>query len=272
MARPIQPQQAAGVVQRLAVPGGGRMAWEERGAGDPPVVLLHGWCCDRAFLAPQQAFLAATQRVIAVDLPGHGESDAPTRGYGVAALAADVGHLLDHLGLQRPVLVGHSLGGAIAVELGIARPAQVSAAVVLDTTIGPAAETRAAWTELVEALAGPDYRAAARAAIERLYFLPSDDPARRERIVAAMTAVPQHVMRDGLAGIAAWDSERAVAALRIPLLHVARSLGGTDHDHLRQLCPAAFAGRVVGSGHFIPLEVPDQVNAMIARFLALALS
>src|SRR5690606_34532503 len=154
------------------------------------------------------------------------------------ALAADVGWLCDRLGLRRPVLIGHSLGGAIAIELGGTRPRGVASVVALDTTIAPAPETRRAWTALIAALAGPDFRAAARAAIARLYFLPSDDAARRERIIAAMTAAPQHVMHDGFAGIAAWDSEAAVAALRVPFLHVARSAGGTDHARLRALCPA----------------------------------
>lgn len=244
------------------------MAWEESGGG-APAVLLHGWCCDRRYLAPQQAALAASHRVIAVDLPGHGVNDAPARDYGVAALAADVAWLCDRLALERPVLIGHSLGGAIAIQLAGDRPRRVAAAVALDTTIGPAPETRRAWAALTAALAGPAFRAAARAAIERLYFLPTDDPARRAEIVAAMSAAPQHVMRDGFAGIAAWDSDAAVRALRVPFLHIAREVGGTDHAHLRQLCPNAFAGRVVGSGHFIQLEVPDQVNAMIRRFLDL---
>ena len=255
--------------RRAQLPGGDWIAWDEAGDGAPPVVLLHGWCCDRGFLAPQQAHLAARHRSIAIDLPGHGASDAPRRDYQAAALATDVGWLCDRLELARPIVVGHSLGGAVAVELGLSRPAQVAAVVVLDTTIGPAPATRAAWAELVAGLDGPDYRAAARRAIEALYFLPTDDPERRERIVAAMTAAPQHVMRDGMAGVAAWDSER-IAGLRVPLLHVARSVGGTDHDHLRRLCPAAFTGRVVGSGHFITLEVPEQVNAMLDRFIAVA--
>jgi pimeloyl-ACP methyl ester carboxylesterase len=250
-------------------PGGGRLAWDDTGRGEPAMVLLHGWCCDRSYLAPLQTALAARHRVIAVDLPGHGVNDAPHRDYSVPALTADVAWLCDRLGLDRPVLIGHSLGGAIAVQLAVDRPARVAAAVSLDTTIGPAPETRQAWATLVDALATPNFRAAARDAIGRLYFLPTDDAARRERIIDAMTALPHHVMHDGFVGIASWDSDAAVAALRVPFLHIARSVGGTDHSHLRRICPPAFTGRVVGSGHFITLEVPDQVTAMIQRFMEL---
>ena len=247
---------------------GGSMAWEEAGSGDPPIVLLHGWCCDRTYLAPQQESFAADHRVIAVDLPGHGENDAPERDYGVTALSGDVIWLCHHLRLQRPVLIGHSLGGAIAISVGVQRPEHVGAVVALDTTIGPVPETRQAWRVLIDELSGPDFRAAARAAIARLYFLPTDDAARREKIIAAMTALPQHVMRDTFVGIAGWHSGM-VSALQVPFLHIARSIGGTNHDHLRELCPHAFTGRVVASGHFVQLEVPDQVNAMIRRFLTL---
>lgn len=250
-------------------PGGGRISWVEAGRGAPAVVLLHGWCCDRSFLEPQRRALAGAHRVVAVDLPGHGGNDAPRRDYGVAALAADVAWLCDRLALARPLLVGHSLGGAIAIELATRRPDGVAGVVALDTTIAPGPETQRAWAELLAALAGPDFRAAARRMIAASYFLPCDDAARRERILDTMTAAPQHVMHDGFAGICAWPSAVAVAALRVPFLHVARSAGGTDHARLRQLCPAAMTARVVGAGHFVTLEVAEQVNPMLARFIAL---
>ena len=234
------------------------MAWEETGNGTPAVVLLHGWCCDRGYLAPQQAALASSHRVIGVDLPGHGASDAPPRDYGVPALMTDVAWLCDHLGLERPVVIGHSLGGAIAIRLAGERPERVAAAVALDTTIGPAPETRRAWAALVDALATPDFRAAARAAIERLYFLPTDDAARRERIVAAMTAAPQHVMHGGFVGIAAWDSDAAVAALGVPFLHIARERRRHRPRPSPPALPARPTGRVVGSGHSSSSRFPTR--------------
>jgi pimeloyl-ACP methyl ester carboxylesterase len=62
---------------------GARIAYTDEGGGAPPVVLVHGWCCDRSCLEPLRAHFAARRRVVAIDLPGHGASDAPERDYAV---------------------------------------------------------------------------------------------------------------------------------------------------------------------------------------------
>lgn len=248
--------------------GGARIHYTDDGGGDPPLLLVHGWCCDRTYLEPQRQHFLGRHRVVAVDLPGHGDSDAPPRDYSIPALAQDVAWLSAELGLERPVAIGHSLGGSIALELAAA-PARVAAAVVLDTSIAPAPVTRQAWADLIVELAGPRYAAAAAALIERVYFLPTDDAALRARIVAAMRAVPQHVMLGGMQGIAAWNSETVAAAARAPVLYVASSAPRGDLGRLHAQLPHWTFGQVVGAGHFVQLVVPEQVNAMVERFLVL---
>ena len=60
---------------------GVRLVYDTAGAGDPPMIFIHGWCCDRSFFAPQFAHFAAGHAVAAMDLRGHGESDATFRAY-----------------------------------------------------------------------------------------------------------------------------------------------------------------------------------------------
>ncbi len=246
----------------------GHLAFDDTGDGDaPPVVLLHGWCCDRAALAPQRAAFAARYRVISVDLPGHGASPGGARDYGIAAQADEVAALCARLALAPAILIGHSMGGAVALELAATRPARVAALVALDTSILPPAATRQAWATLLARLDEADHRRAAREAIERAYFLPYDDPARRTALAAAMSATPRDVMRGTLRGILAWDGARAAAALRAPFLYIGSSAPHCDLARLAELCPQLVRAQVAAAGHFIQLEVPEQVNAMIARFL-----
>lgn len=103
-------------------------------AGDgPPVLLLHGW--------PQHWYawrhviprLAGSHRVIAVDLRGAGESDAPAIGYGTADLVADVIALLDALDLPTVDVVGHDRGGSIAFRLVLDHPERVRRLIALNT-------------------------------------------------------------------------------------------------------------------------------------------
>ena len=89
----------------------------ERPGGLPELLCLHGLASNALWWDPVGELLAPQHRVVAVDLRGHGLSDRPERGYGFAEVASDLAALLPQLGLQRPVVVGHSWGASVALEL-----------------------------------------------------------------------------------------------------------------------------------------------------------
>ena len=109
-----------------------KLAFEDRGAGKPAFVFVHGWTCDRSFFAPQAEHFAQRHRVVSVDLRGHGESDKPQGAYPVGAYAEDIAHIIGQLGLGKVVAVGHSLGGITVLQLAAAHPGCVAAIVMVD--------------------------------------------------------------------------------------------------------------------------------------------
>lgn len=115
-----------------AVRDGVRLGYEDDGSGDPPIVLIHGWSSTSAFMRPLQELLAAQHRVVNVDLRGHGRSDAPDQDYGVGLFAEDVAWLVRTLEVESPVLVGHSLGAAVALDVAKAHRDCARALVLLD--------------------------------------------------------------------------------------------------------------------------------------------
>lgn len=123
---------------------GGRLHVVEVGEG-PPVVLVHGITLSSAIWAPMLRRLATTNRVLAVDLRGHGASVAGDGGMGFERQADDLLEVLAELDVADAVLVGHSMGGMISqVLLGRpGRPAPVASFVALSTTAGPLSTSRA---------------------------------------------------------------------------------------------------------------------------------
>ena len=93
------------------------LAYEEMNSGAPPIILVHGWSCDHTVFARQSEFLRQTHHVVLVDLRGHGESDAPHQDYTMVAFADDLAWLCTELALVKPIVVGHSMGGNVALEL-----------------------------------------------------------------------------------------------------------------------------------------------------------
>lgn len=251
-----------------------RLYFEQAGAGDPALVFVHGWCCDHSAFEPQFEHFQATHRVVAPDLRGFGRSDATSEGLDPPTFADDVVWLCTELKITKPIVVGHSLGGAVVLELGRRHPALPAAIVAVDPApIDPPPELRAAFRETAAQLRGPDAEAARRAFIDNVCFAASDDADRKRRIGEQMCSVPMPVAAAALGPLADWDGGAALRACAVPTLVLLAAVGAlNDPARLRALKPDVHVGVTVGSGHFQQLEVPEQVTAMIDRFVRIAVS
>ena len=119
---------------RIALDGITLAVAEWPGPGEPArtVVCIHGLTANHVCWASIADALSPGIRVIAYDLRGRGESDKPDKGYGLAAHVDDLERLLDHYELDRPVVMGHSLGAMIALAFAVERPDRVSRLVLVD--------------------------------------------------------------------------------------------------------------------------------------------
>jgi pimeloyl-ACP methyl ester carboxylesterase len=113
------------------------LAYDDAGSGEPPLVFVHGAACNRRFWSQQVPRFSSAHRVVAVDLRGHGESDAPSERYTVRLFSEDLASTCTQLGIECPVGIGHSLGGLVALDFASAYPAQVGAAVLIDSPLLP---------------------------------------------------------------------------------------------------------------------------------------
>jgi pimeloyl-ACP methyl ester carboxylesterase len=245
---------------------GVRLACEVTGSGEPSIVFVHGWTCDRSHFAPQVARFSARHQCVSVDLRGHGESDAPEQDYTVAGFADDVAAVCDQLGVRDALLVGHSMGGAIVLDVAARRPDLVRGVALLDPAILFPAEAPAAIAQLAAAFGAPGGMKTLRDFEAAQFFRPASDPALKERILDAACKTPQHVVASAFAKLPAFDAESALRALKTPLLYVGAEPALADVARLREFAPQALVGSTAGSGHFHQLEVPDQINAMFSRF------
>jgi pimeloyl-ACP methyl ester carboxylesterase len=245
--------------------------YEQEGNGDPPFVFVPGWCCDHTFFQPQFDYFKSSHTVIASDLRGCGNSDQPADGYDIPTLADDVAWLCREVGIVRPVVVGHSLGGMIAIELAAKHPPLAGAIVAVDPgPIDPLPESRRFYEQFAKELDGADGEAVRRAYVEDL-SLPAD-PELARWIVETMCAVPLRVATATIRGVVAWNGRAALLLCRVPLLVLlARTGGSNDPPRLLALKPETHIGVTVGAGHFHQLEAPEQVTPMIERFVEVAL-
>jgi pimeloyl-ACP methyl ester carboxylesterase len=249
--------------------GGPRLYYERAGGGDPELLFVHGWCCDWTAFMPQFDYFARTHTVTAVDLRGSGKSDCPESGYHIRDFADDLARVCEQLAIEKPVVVGHSLGGMIAVELGARYPSLPRALVLVDPgPIDPLPETVKFFDAATDALEGPSGEAARRLWTEDMG---ARDPELARWITDLMCATPLPIAAAVIRNMNDWNGAGALALCYVPTLLLRPSLGANPEAvRLLTIKPDLEVGIAVGAGHFLQLEVPEQVNAMIERFLQLA--
>jgi pimeloyl-ACP methyl ester carboxylesterase len=239
-----------------------------------PIVFIHGWCCDRTFFAPQAEYFSALgHQILLPDLRGHGLSDKPEQPYPIEVFSDDLAWMCGALKIERPVFVGHSMGGIIAFDIAARYPDLPSAIALLDAAVVLPEAARAIIPDFVKRLRSPGFATAMRDLVGSVFFIPSDDPERKARILDFMAQTPQHVMADAYGRLAEYAADKTPNRVTVPSLYIAADepSARTDMARLDVLIPHLNVGRTVCSGHFCQLEVPDQINAMLARFIATTL-
>src|SRR5437660_1035757 len=109
-------------MMKYASRDGVKIAYTEEGHGDPAVLLVHGFGCAHLDLEPQLTHFSRRHRVVAMDLRGYGESDKPKQAYSPEGHADDLAWLCKTLGIGRAIIIGHSMGGVIAMAFGANHP------------------------------------------------------------------------------------------------------------------------------------------------------
>jgi pimeloyl-ACP methyl ester carboxylesterase len=182
--------------------------------------------------------------------------------------ADDLAWICGELGLERPVVIGHSMGGIVTLVMSARYPDIVRAGVLVDSPFPPIpAGNENRLAPIIEMFSKPDYLDDARTFIETM-FSPYDDPARKQTIMEGMLATPHHVLLGAMKGNADTDIAAAALECKQPMLVISAGyMTFSDISRLREFPHMRFA-QTFGSGHFNITEVPEQVNAIIERFLA----
>ena len=247
---------------------GVRLFYTDDGAGDPPLLFVHGWCCDSTHWRRQLPAFRRDHRVVTVDLRGHGNSSKPEQDYTMDGFCQDLEWLIGKLGLRRAVVVGHSMGGVIALRLAGRRKRALSGVVIVDSPIYPKFDRpgRQQLNSMLSALNGPAYRAMARQIIDDNFFIPASPPALRRRLTTKLLRTPQHVMSSAFRNL--WVDNRALGKrVNAPSLFIDAAHPLDELQHIQRAVKGIQIGRTVGAGHFNMIEAPDQFNGMLRAFL-----
>ena len=252
---------------RYATLDGARVHYVNYGKGSAALILIHGWTMNEDNWRDQFTDLAKRNRVIAIDLPGHGKSDKPQVTYSMDFFARAVDAVMRDAKVKRAVLVGHSMGTPIARQFYRKYPDRTLGIVIADGPLLPFGE-KAMMEAMTANFRGPNYKDAMGQMFTSM-FGPSLTAESKELIQASRLSTPQYVLVsawESMADPAIWGEDR----VNVPVLAIMAKnpfFGPDLEQRYRVVAPNLDFRLWDGVGHFVMMERPKEFNEAVITFL-----
>jgi pimeloyl-ACP methyl ester carboxylesterase len=252
---------------RYASLDGARIHYQSYGKGREALVLIHGWSCNLDFWRELIPDLSKRSRVIAIDLPGHGQSDKPQTAYTMDLFARAVDAVMQDAGVKRAVFVGHSMGTPVMRQFYRKYPQKTLALVIVDGALRPYGDKKT-MDGFLAPLRGPNYKEAGAGMLTGMAG-PSLAPELRARIQSSFLSTPQYVLVSAMEGMvdeSIWGSDK----INVPVLAImAKSpFWPANIEQLyRSIAPQLDYQMWDGVGHFLMMEKPKEFDEAVIAFL-----
>ena len=266
------PREVPGAsVQETLAQDGVRLVYcaVEHQAADPGLaglLFVHGWSGERSHFDGSLERFATQRRVAALDLAGHGDSGAGRELWTQQAFARDVISVLDELGWQEAILVGHAMGGPVSLIAASAAPERVQGVVVVESLRDASQVFDPAVAEAMAAALETD--AKATLAEFYAYLLPGELDGLRRQLLKQVADQDPAVSAAVMRLLPSLDKQAALSACPAPVRAINASDPPTAVESNRRFDPDFEVELLDGLGRFLPLEDPVRFHAALARALA----
>jgi pimeloyl-ACP methyl ester carboxylesterase len=243
------------------------LSYTVQGKGEPAIVFVHCWCCDKSYWKDQIPYFEKKHTVVAIDLAGHGDSGLGRADWTVESFAADVAAVVKALKLKRVILVGHSMGGPVSLEAARLVPDRVIGVIGVDTfqDFGEtfAEEQQKQWLAAFQA----NFTGVTDQFV-RSMFAAGADTALVDRIAADMASSPPEVGIGAMKNMLRYDPAPAVGEIKVPIRGINADKWPTNVDGNKKLAASFDVKFMPGRGHFVQLEDPATFNRLLDETIA----
>ena len=248
-------------------PDGLSIAYTVAGSGSPALVFVHGWMCDQTFWSEQVEAFAPSNTVVTIDLGGHGLSGMDRDEWPLLSLGADIVAVVEKLDLEEVIVIGHSMGGPMALEAARLMPDRVIGVVGVDTLQDADFKYEPGQAEAFVEAFTQDFVAACTQ-FSTSMFAEGVDPALVERVRTDMCDGNPEIGVTLMSQYSQYDLGAALAAVTIPVKCINADLWATNIEANRTYNETFDAVIVEGVGHFLMMEDPEGFNAILKTMVA----
>jgi pimeloyl-ACP methyl ester carboxylesterase len=276
-AAPAEPEQPAPGAARIAIaPDGVHVQYRLYGASEPALVFIHGWSGDSNYWREQVPAFQSKYTLVTVDLAGHGGTDGNRGDWTIARFGQDVATALSAVPNKQLILVGHAMGGPVAIEAARLLKGRVIGIIGVDTfkSIGAPLPSKAQ----VDAAIKPfetDFIGRTRVLVADHLFVKGDDPQLAQKIAYDMSLSSPRVAIPSMRALLEYDFTEPLKDISVPIVAINSDLGEPLNEvRIKKVLPKFRAVTLPGTGHFLMMEDPQIFNpaleAEVAALLASA--
>ena len=239
------------------------------GQGEPAVILVHGWACDENYWHAQLDALKSRYTVVTVDLAGHGASGANRADWSMANYAQDVVAVAGQLPNSQLVLVGHSMGAAVALAATPLLGERVIGVITVEAlrSVGEPPLTPRDIDRRVAPFSA-DFVGTTRNFVSSSLFESGADPLLVQKVAYNMSLRSPAVAIPSMRSLLAMDLAGLLPAIHVPVYAINSDLRPTDAARISRSLPDFHLDVLDHTGHFLMLEAPERFNALLLQDLS----
>lgn len=245
---------------------GVRLRFDNVGNGDTTIILVHGWANVRSIWDDQVSHFSEKYQVIAVDLPGFGESGNNRREWTIQAYGEDISTIIQQLNLKNVVLVGFSIGGPIVIETSIIVPDHIIGLVLVDALQEVEVNIPPPMVQYIDSVMMDLINNPTKEKLVAGGFFKNNVDSAYQRIISFLEGASHIGWRESLAGNIKWQNENctnSIKAAKAPIIAINSDQQPTDVKTFRKYAPTFKAKIVKDVGHLIMWDNTQEFNRLL---------
>ena len=255
-------EPAEGTPRIAIAPDGVHVQFRVYGNAEPALVFVHGWSCDSNYWREQVPAFKTKYTVVTVDLAGHGGTDGNRADWSIARFGEDVATAMAAVPNRKIILVGHSMGGPVALEAARALENRVIGIIGVDTfkSIGAPAPTKVQVDAVIKPFEA-DFIGETRKLVTDHLFVKGAHRQLAEKIAYDMSLSPPRVGIASLRALLEYDFTAPLKEISVPIVSINSDVGEPLNEaRTRKVLPKFRAVTLAGDGHFLMMEDPQRFN------------
>lgn len=247
---------------------GTSISYEVYGSGEPTLVFVHGWSCDSRYWSKQIELFSEEHKIVLIDLAGHGHSGTKREVYSMEAFGEDVKAVVDAIGSENVILVGHSMGDAVISQAALLMPERVKALIGIDNFDNIEYQLSQEDYEMMFSPLKENFQEGTRQFVQQM-IIPTSDSVLSNWIIEDMAAAPTTIalsaMDEYLSYIMMEQFSQIFGKIQIPVITVHCDLWPIDYEANRRHMLSFDAIIIENSDHFLMMNKADEFNKALKQ-------